>query len=138
MVQFVLGQKGTGKTKYLIERIHEAVKQSGGNVVVIEKGTELRYDVDHSVRLINIEDYEIHDYGSFYGFISGLFAGNYDITDIFVDTTFKICGRDYAAFADMARKVDVLAERNSANICFTVSCELSDLPEDVHKYVVDR
>lgn len=138
MIQFILGQKGTGKTKFLIDRINEAVKQSVGNVVVIEKGAVLQYDVDHSARLIDIEDYDIHDFGSFYGFLAGLFAGNYDITEIFVDATFKIGGRDYAAFADMVTRIEKLADKNSADICFTVSCDLTDLPENVRQYVISR
>ena len=138
MIQFILGQKGTGKTKFLIDRINDAVKKSAGNIVVIEKGYVLRYDVDHEARLIDIEDYDVHDFKTFYGFLAGLFAGNYDITEVFVDATFKIGGRDYGAFADMIARLDKLTESTGAIVCFTVSCSLSDLPEELHKYVIER
>lgn len=138
MIQFIQGQKGTGKTKYLIDTINEAVKQSAGNVVVIEKGDVLRYDVDHEARLIDIEDYEIEDFSVFYGFFAGLFAGNYDISDVFVDATFKIGGRDYEAFEKMIQKLDELSDNNDVRLCFTVSCTKEELPESLHKYIIAR
>ena len=90
MINLILGLKGSGKTKYLIDNIDEAVKTSEGCVVAIERGATLRFDVNHDVRLIDIDEYDITDFNSFYGFLSGLIAGNYDISHIFVDATFKI------------------------------------------------
>ncbi|HPW00643.1 MAG TPA: hypothetical protein PLP20_06280, partial [Oscillospiraceae bacterium] len=89
MIKFILGPKGSGKTKFLLDNIAEAVKNSSGCVVAVERGQTMYYDIDHSVRLIDIDEYDISNYDSFYGFLAGLMAGNYDITDIFIDATFK-------------------------------------------------
>ena len=88
MVTLLIGKKGTGKTKKLISLANEAVAASTGNVVVIEKGSKLTYDVTHKARLIDTEQYLISGYDMLFGFISGICAGNYDVTDILVDSTF--------------------------------------------------
>ena len=82
MVTLLIGKKGTGKTKKLISLANEAVAASTGNVVVIEKGSKLTYDVTHKARLIDTEQYLISGYDMLFGFISGICAGNYDVTDI--------------------------------------------------------
>lgn len=138
MIQLVLGLKGSGKTKYLIDNIQNAVNNSNGCVVAIERGENLRFDVDHAVRLIDIDEYDISDFNAFYGFLSGLIAGNYDISHIFVDATFKIGGRDYDAFAKMCDKLKRLCEEYDICMTFAASCEKEDLPERIHKYIVER
>ena len=90
MVTLLIGIKGSGKTKKLISLANEAVTKSTGNVVVIEKGAKLTYDVTHKARLIDTDQYHVSGYDVLFGFISGICAGNYDVTDIFVDSTFKI------------------------------------------------
>jgi hypothetical protein len=79
MIKFILGPKGSGKTKFMLDSIAEAVKNSTGYVVAVERGQTMYYDIDHSVRLIDIDEYDISNYDSFYGFLAGLMAGNYDI-----------------------------------------------------------
>lgn len=135
MIKFLAGNKGSGKTKKLIALAHDAVKASKGNVVCVEKGDTLTYDVDHKARLINIEDYGIKGFDAFYGFLSGLCAGNYDITDVLVDSTLKIGGRDMAEFTAFIEKVAPLAEQTSITFVFSVSAEVGELPESVTKLV---
>ena len=94
MIKLIAGKKGTGKTKLLINAIHEAEQASNGNVVAIQIGSSLNIDIYHKVRLVNIEDYNIDNYDAMYGFIAGMLASDYDCTDIFVDGILKICGRD--------------------------------------------
>lgn len=78
MLKLIIGVKGTGKTKSLIELVNEAVEKTNGTVVCIEKGTGLRFDVKYSVRLINTEDYNISDAEALYGFVAGIFASNHE------------------------------------------------------------
>ena len=85
MIKLIVGQKGSGKTKTLIDMINAAAKEAKGNVVCVEKGLKMTYDISHSVRLIDIEHYDIKGFDAFYGFLAGVCAGNYDITDVFVD-----------------------------------------------------
>ncbi len=126
-------QKGSGKTKKLIDLTHEAVVSSKGNVVCIEKGDTLTFDVDHNARLVNIEGYGISGFDSFYGFISGLCAGNYDITDILVDSTLKIGGSDLNQLTGFLARIKMLTDSAKVNITFSVSSDSADFPEEIFK-----
>ena len=90
MVNIVMGPEGSGKTKLLIDAISRALKTESGSMVCIEKGHTLRYDVDHRVRLIDASEYSIKSYTLLQGFISGLHAGNFDITHIFIDNLYNL------------------------------------------------
>jgi len=131
-----VGNKGSGKTKTLINQINAAVKTTTGNIVCVEKGLKITYNIDHAVRLIDIEDYKVEGYKAFYGFLAGIFAGNYDISEIFVDGTLKIGGKNYEEFAAFIEDLNALVEVSKASIIFTVSCDAAELPESVKKYIV--
>ena len=133
MITLLTGKKGSGKTKKLIDLTHEAVVKSKGNVVCIEKGDTLTFDVDHNARLVNIEGYSISCLYSFYGFISGLCAGNYDITDILVDSTLKIGGSDLNQLTGFLARIKMLTDSAKVNITFSVSADSSDFPEEIFK-----
>lgn len=136
MIKLIVGHKGSGKTKTMIQMANDAVKTSNGNVICVEKGIQLTYDLNYQVRLVDVDQYGINDYEPYFGFLCGLMAGNYDITDIFCDATFKICGRDPERLADMIDKLFKLTSANGLTIIFTVSCEPDELPERIRKYVV--
>jgi len=140
MVKLIVGNRGTGKTKALIDLVNQAMSNSKGNVVCIEKGDSLRFDLSHKVRLINIEDYTIKGPDAYYGFFAGLLAGNYDITEIFGDATFKIlCGKhdkDYEMLGDFVERLSKLTAESDVVITFTVSCDPNDLPAKVQDNIV--
>lgn len=131
MVTLIIGKKGSGKTKKLINLANEAVSASNGNVVVIEKGAKLTYDVTHKARLIDTEQYSISGYDAFFGFLSGICAGNYDVTDVLVDSTLKIGGQDFEQFADFITKINVLAAKSETKFTFLVSADESELPSSI-------
>ncbi|MBQ1397498.1 MAG: hypothetical protein IIY89_03285 [Clostridia bacterium] len=133
MITLLTGKKGSGKTKKLIDLTHEAVLNSKGNVVCIEKGDTLTFDVDHNARLVNIEGYGISGYEGLYGFISGLCAGNYDITDILVDSTLKIGSSDLSRLTPFLARIRMLTDTAKVHITFSVSADSTDLPEEVFK-----
>ncbi len=133
MVKLITGKKGSGKTKQLIDAIHAAEKESKGNVVAIQYGSSLNVDIYHKIRLINVEDYKIGDYDDMYGFIAGLLASNYDTTDIFVDGTLRIVGRDLEQVGKMCDRIAAIAE--NVNVIFTISADADDAPESVKKYL---
>ena len=98
MVKLIIGVKGTGKTKALISMVNEAAEKSNGNVVCIEKGVGLRFDIKPTVRLINTNEYLVFDAQALYGFVAGILASNHDVTDLFIDGALKISNNDSAAF----------------------------------------
>ncbi len=135
MIKLIVGNKGSGKTKTLIELINKATKESKGNIVCLEKSMKLTYDIDHTVRLISIDEYKVSGYDAFFGFVAGLFAGNYDITDVFVDGILKIGGKNLEELGATLDKLDEIIKGTDAKITFTVSCDSCELPESVKKYL---
>ena len=134
MIKLITGKKGTGKTKVLMDMINDAAKNTSGNIVCIEKGAKLTYDIDHSVRLTDTEHYGIDGYNAFYGFVAGMFAGNFDISEVFVDSILKIGGRDYAELGTLLQKLEKISG-NEIKIIFTVSADESELPDSVKAYI---
>ena len=132
MVTLLIGKKGTGKTKKLISLANEAVAASSGNVVVIEKGAKLTYDVTHKARLIDTDQYSISGYNMLYGFISGICAGNYDVTDILVDSTFKICKDGISGLEAFTKELQDLSETTSTNIVLLISADEADIPASIN------
>ncbi len=124
MITLILGHKGSGKTKKLMTMCNAAVERSKGNVVFIEKDNTLTYDLSHKARLVAAEDYAIKGFDSLYGYIAGMCAGNYDITDIFVDSVLKIGGSDLAALEGFVEKLSKL----DANIVMSVSAAKEEIP----------
>ena len=133
MINLIPGKKGTGKTKILVDSIKKAAENATGDVVCIERGMQLTYDLPHNVRLADAEEYGINSFDSFYGFVAGLMAGNYDIQEVFVDGILKIGGRDYAALGNMLEKVAVLTK--DVNVTFTVSADVDELPAKVKAFI---
>lgn len=134
MVHLIVGKRGTGKTKILIDQINRAVQETNGCLVCIEKGGALRHSISYRVRWCDIEESRIDNYESFYGFIAGLLAGNYDIKEIYVDGILRIAGRDYDALGKMLEKINRLTG-NESGVTFTVSADKVNLPPSVTKYL---
>ncbi|HPE95557.1 MAG TPA: hypothetical protein PLT66_05775 [Bacillota bacterium] len=109
MINLIVGVKGTGKTKRLIEDVNKAVSASHGVVVCIEYGKKLTYDIKYQVRLIDAKDYNIKDGKSLYGFVCGILAGNYDVSELFIDSALKICQDDMASFEKFVATLKVLS-----------------------------
>lgn len=137
MIKLIIGKKGSGKTKLLIEKVNAAALSSSGNVVCIEQGMKLTFELDHKVRLIDAEEYGIKGYDTFYGFVNGVLAENFDIKEIYIDGILKIGDKDgkkdYEGLGALLEKLykQIPAE---VTLVFTVSAEQSELPDSVLKY----
>ena len=131
MISVILGHKGSGKTKRLISCVNEAVETSKGNVVCVEKETKLTYDVNYRARLIATDEFAVKGYDAFYGFLAGVCAGNHDITDVLVDATLRIGGRNYDELADFLVKVAELSAKEGKDVIFTVSADKEEIPAKV-------
>ncbi|MBE6871139.1 MAG: hypothetical protein E7491_04225 [Ruminococcaceae bacterium] len=135
MIQLIVGVKGTGKTKTLIDMANEAIKTSKGHVVCLEKGNKLTYDISHNVRLIDVEEYRVTGFHTLLSFTSGILASDYDVTDVFIDSALKIGKNKIDEFEAFIQGIEYLAERFSVNFTITSSCDPADLPESLKKYV---
>lgn len=135
MIKIIIGTKGTGKTKRLIEMVNAAAESEKGHVVCLEYGSGLRYDIPVTkARLINATEYNISGFDAFGGFIKGLFASNYDISSVFVDGVLKITGNDLDKLADTLQDIDKIT--GDATVVVLVSADAKDAPEALKKYII--
>lgn len=135
MISVIIGNKGAGKTKKLIDLVNKAVENSNGNVVCVEDEPKLTYDISSKARLLETTTYKISGTKAFYGFLSGICAGNYDVTDILVDATFRIVGRNYEELPEFFKSLNDLSEATDVDFVFTISCDEETLPKEVFEYV---
>ncbi len=135
MIKLVVGTKGTGKTKILIDMVNTATTTIPGNIVCIEKGQKLTFDLNHAVRLVDVENYSITSYETLYGFICGILAGNYDIQEIYIDSILKIGGSDFDELGDFFDRIYAQTRKADVKLVFTVSADVANLPSSVKKYL---
>ena len=135
MIQIIMGLKGSGKTKKLIDSVNQAALDSQGSVVCIEYGNNLRYEIKSSVRLVDSKEYGITNTDMLKGLLSGLHAGNFDITNVYIDNLYKTVGTDRAAGEEFILWCAKFAEANNMNITVTVSDDPALASEEVKKYL---
>ena len=135
MVKIIMGPKGSGKTKKFVAEVNEAVKNEAGSMVCIENGKSLTYDVDYRVRLINAKEYEIKDATLLKGFISGLHAGNFDITHVFIEGLYKIIGTDLTLAESFIAWCEEFGKANDMSFTITVSDDPEKAYDTMKKYL---
>ena len=135
MIKLLIGKKGSGKTKTLIEFVNNALDTSKGSVVCIEKGDKLKFDIKYTARLIDTEEYAVADGASLYGFIAGILASNHDVTDLFIDSALKICQNNTEGFDIFLTKLSALLEGKDINCVITSSIAPAALPAELHQFL---
>ena len=135
MIHVIMGLKGSGKTKKLIDSIRDTVANAHGDVVCIEYGQKLTYDLPHKVRLVDSKEYGISNSDMLKGLLSGLHAGNFDITNVYIDNLYKTIGADRATGEAFIGWCAEFAQANNMNITITVSDDPAEASEEVKKYL---
>ena len=135
MIHVIMGLKGSGKTKKLIDSIHQAVESATGDVVCIEYGKKLTYDVNYRVRLVDSQEYGISSLDMLKGFLSGLHAGNFDITHVYIDNLYKTIGSNPGNGEAFVVWCAEFAEANKMEITITISDDPANASEALKKYL---
>ncbi len=133
MIKLIVGLRGSGKTKALVDTVNEVASSSKGDVICIEFGNKLNFDIKPQARLVDSNAYSINNAKALYGFIAGIMASNYDITHIYVDSALKICGYDMVAFEKMTLLLDALTV-DRCEVTMTVSAAKEDIPHSLHQF----
>ena len=137
MLKLIIGLKGSGKTKRLVDMVREAVNEETGDVVVIEKERKLTFDIPYQARLIDAGDYDIGSYEFLKGIICGVHAGNYDITHFFIDNFYKLVNdkspEELEKFMAWLEKFSV---QEKISFVVSVSADPESVPESVRKYII--
>ena len=137
MVNLIMGLKGSGKTKRLVELVKKAVEEERGDVVCIEKNRDLTFDIPYTARLVYASDYDIGTYEFMKGFISGLHAGNYDITHVFIDNLFKMLdGTDNDSIANFLNWLQAFSEKEDVDFTICATLDPDSVSEEIQKYVI--
>ena len=136
MIHVIMGLKGSGKTKKMIDSINAALANASGDVVCIEYGKHLTYDINYRVRLVDSKEYGVNNLDMLKGFLSGLHAGNFDITNVYIDNLYKTIGSDRATGEAFIAWCANFAQVNNMNITITVSDDPAQASESVKQYLI--
>lgn len=137
MVKLIMGLKGSGKTKKLVELVKEAVEAESGSVVCIEKDKNLTYDIPYTARLIHASEYGIDTNELIKGFISGLHAGNYDITHVFIDNFYKMLSdSSNEAVEELLNWLESFSAREGVKFTISATAEPEKVSEGIRKYLI--
>ena len=135
MINVIMGLKGSGKTKKLIDSINQTAKNAAGDVVCIEYDKKLTFDISYRVRLVDSKEYGIDNIDKLKGLVSGLHAGNFDITNVYIDNLYKTIGTDRATGEEFVAWCAKFAEANNMNITITVSDDPALASEAMKQYL---
>ena len=137
MIRVIMGKKGSGKTKQMIEMINNAVQTEHGNVVCIEKGNKLTFDIHYQIRLVEASQYNVDSYTALKGFISGLYAGNYDITHVFIDNFTKMLSEiSEQQIAEFLAWLNDFSEREHIQFTLSLSMDPAATGSEITKYMI--
>jgi len=136
MVKLIMGLKGSGKTKRMIELVKKAVEEEHGDVVCLEKGPKLTYDIPHKARLISVAQYSFGSFEFLKGFISGLNASNYDVSHVFLDSLQKVVDTENSTqLEEFLEWLDRFSDKESIKFTITYSAEPELASEGVRKFL---
>ena len=136
MVQIIVGVKGKGTTKRLLEMANEAVKNAKGTVVYLDKSAKHMYELSNKIRLINVNDYEIMSSDGFTGFVSGIISQDHDLETMFLDSFLKLANLEGGDITPVVDTLEKIGEKYNVNFVLSVSMDAADLPENAKKDVV--
>ena len=135
MVHLIMGLKGSGKTKSLVERVKHAVEEENGSVVCIEKDKNLTYDIPYTVRLVHASDYKFGSIDFFKGFISGLHAADYDISHVFIANLLKMLNEtDLDKVAELLDALDAFGKKENIKFTITATADPETFGDNIKKY----
>lgn len=137
MVKFILGAKGTGKTKWLIDNANRDKREGNGNIAFVDVDDDHIFTLDHDVRLINAMDFKILNIESFYGFLCGIISRDYDVEKIYVDGIYKIMDIGIEELNFLLEKLMVISKEFKTEFFINVDYVLEDIPEDLKEYCIE-
>lgn len=135
MIELLIGKKGTGKTKVLIDNVHKAAQNAHGNVVFISNDTSRNmYDIKSDIRMADTKEFNINSWDEFLGFICGIISGNFDITNIFIDGILKIVNNSMDGFEGFLKSLENISEKFNISFEISVSIDANEAPDYIKKY----
>ncbi len=136
MVQIIAGDKGKGKTKYLLDKANAAIKDAAGSVVYLDKSSKHMYELNNKIRLINVKGFDINDSSGFLGFICGILSQDHDLETMFLDSFLKLACLEGQDISDTVAALDRIGEKFNVTFVLSVSMDADAMPESVREKVI--
>ena len=136
MVQLIVGKKGKGKTKYLLDKVNSEVKTVSGNIVYLDKSTKHMFELNNKVRLIDVSDYAFENSAEFVGFVCGIISQDHDLEQMYFDSFLKISKLEDASITDVVNRLEALGQKFDVNFILSVSCDENELDESLKSKVI--
>ncbi|MBR5578049.1 MAG: twitching motility protein PilT [Lachnospiraceae bacterium] len=136
MVQLIVGEKGKGKTKYLLDKVNSEVKNVSGNIDYLDKSTKHMFELNNKVRLIDVSDYAFNNSDEFIGFVCGIISQDHDLEQMYFDSFLKIAKLENSSVTDVIKRLEALSEKFKVDFVVSISCNESDLDESFKPMVI--
>lgn len=136
MVQLIVGKKGKGKTKHLLDKVNNEIKNVSGTIAYLDKSTKHMYELNNKVRLINVADYMVANCDEFVGFICGILSQDHDLQQMYFDSFLKIACLEDADITPVINKLEKISEQFKVDFVLSVSLDEAELPEDVKSKII--
>ncbi len=136
MVQLIVGKKGKGKTKYLLDKVNSEIKTVEGNIVYLDKSTKHMFELNNKVRLIDVSDYAFENSAEFIGFVCGIISQDHDLEQMYFDSFLKISKLKDASITDVVNRLEALGGKFNVNFILSVSCDEDELDESLKSKVI--
>ena len=135
MIQLIVGKKGKGKTKCLLDKVNSEVKEVLGSVVYLDKSTKHMYELNNKVRLIDVPDFMIEGAEEFIGFVSGIISQDHDLQQMYLDSFLKIASLEGKDITPVIGRLEALSEKFGVDFILSISMDEHELPESVRDKV---
>lgn len=136
MVQLIVGKKGKGKTKHLLDKVNQEVKEVSGSIVYLDKSTKHMYELNNKVRLIDVSDYLIDNSDAFLGFLCGIVSQDHDLEQMYLDSFLKIAHIEDADITPIIARLDQISDKFHVNFVLSVSKDEVELPESLKEKII--
>lgn len=136
MVQLILGKKGKGKTKHLLDKVNTEIKTVSGNIVYLDKSTKHMYELNNKVRLIDVSSYMISNSDEFVGFICGIISQDHDLQQMYFDSFLKISCREDGNVEDIIKKLESISQKSGVDFVISISLDEEQLPDSFKDKVI--
>ena len=133
MVQLIVGKRGKGKTKQLLDKANSVIKEANGTVDFLDKSAQHMYELNNKIRLINVNEFPIDNEDAFIGFVSGIVSQDHDLEYMFLDSFLKLSGLEGKDITDCIKKLEDLGEKYKITFVLSVSMDAEELPDGVKK-----
>ena len=135
MVQLIIGNKGRGKTRYLLDKVNTEVKEIPGNLCYLDKSTKHMFELNRKARLINVSDFTIENTDQFIGFICGIISQDHDLQQMYFDSFLKIAHLEGKDVTDAIKKICRISDAFGVNFFISLSLDEEDVPEELKELI---